>query len=179
VAVFIVATFAAHGAIGLAHRTEGPVHDRSRQIAALLWRLVLVLLVIITAQTWIVHSELFSGMMRQPFGWLGLICVAGGITAVFLGMRSHRDAHALAGSSIFIAGLVIAGAAGVFPFMLYSTLDPQYSLSAYDNAASGYGLAVALVWWPMALIFAVSYFLFIYRHYNGKVKLAQDTQVPY
>jgi cytochrome d ubiquinol oxidase subunit II len=179
VALFILVTFAGHGAIGLAHRTDGPVHDRSLQIAAILWRIILALLVIITVETLHVRLELFSEMIRQPFGWVGMICVFGGIVGVFASMRSKRDSHALIASGLFIAGLVIAGAAGVFPFMLYSTLAPQYSLSAYQNAAAGHGLGVALVWWPIALVFAITYFLFIYRHYSSKVTLAQDTQVPY
>jgi len=179
VAVFIVATFAAHGATGLAHRTEGLVHDRSLRTAGILWKIVLLLLAIITVETWDVRSALFSEMVRKPFGWLGLICVVGGMVRVFLGLRDKRASSALIGSGIFISGLMIAGAAGVFPLMLLSTLAPQYSLSAYHTAAAGHGLAVALVWWPVAFIFAVAYFLFIYRHYRGKVKLVEDTQIPY
>jgi hypothetical protein len=37
---------------------------------------------------------------------------------------------------------------------LHSTLAPEHSLSAYQNAAAGKGLALALVWWPVALIFS-------------------------
>ena len=33
---------------------------------------------------------------------------------------------------------MIAAAAGVFPIMLHSTLAPEDSLSAYQNAATGY-----------------------------------------
>jgi hypothetical protein len=47
-----------------------------------------------------------------------------------------------------IAGLMIDGAVGVFPIMLRSTLAPEYSLSAYETAAYGHGLAVGLVWSP-------------------------------
>ena len=179
VAVFMLVTFAAHGANGLAHRTEGPVHDRSVQMAGVLWKTVLALLIMITIETGLVRPELFSAMTRQPFGWLGLICVVAGILGVFFGLNGKLEAFALIGSSLFIAGLVIAGAAGVFPFMLHSTLSPEYSMSVYQNAAAGHGLAVALVWWPIALVLAVVYFLFIYRQYSGKVQLAQDTQVPY
>ena len=63
--------------------------------------------------------------------------------------------------------------------MLHSTLAPENSLSAYQNAAAGHGLAIALIWWPVALIFSVGYFFFIHRHYTGKVKLLEDTQSPY
>ena len=179
VAVFVVMTFVAHGANGLMVKTEGPVYDRSQQIAGPLWKSTVFLLAIISFETWRLRPELFSGMIRQPIGWLGLLCVAGGIIAVFTGLWAKREKRAFLGSSIFIAGLMLAGAAGAFPIMLRSTLDAQYSLSADQLAAAGYGLLVALVWWPLAAIFAVCYFVFIYKHYSGKVKPSQDTQVPY
>ena len=179
VAVFILATFAAHGANGLVLRTEGPVHDRSLRVAGLLWKIVLGLLVVVTIESWAVRPELYSGMFPQPFCWLGLLGVVGGIIAVFIGRRGKHETLALIGSSAFIAGLMIAGAASVFPVMLHSTLSSENSLSAYQMAAEGYGLTVALVWWPIAFIFAIGYFLFTYRHYTGKVKSAEDTQTPY
>jgi cytochrome bd ubiquinol oxidase subunit II len=179
VAVFILAAFATHGAIGLAHRTEGPVHDRSLRVASFLWRIVLVLLVVVTVETRHVRREFFPEMFREPFGWIGVICLAAGAIAVFAGLHGKRALPALAGSSTVIAGLMIAGAAGVFPFMLRSTIAPEYSMSAYKTAADGYGLGVALIWWPIALVLAVGYFLFIYKHYSGKVKLQEDTQIPY
>jgi cytochrome d ubiquinol oxidase subunit II len=118
-------------------------------------------------------------MIRQPLGWLGLLGVLGGVLNAFLGLRRNEESRALIGSGAFIAGLMIAGAVGVFPLMLRSTVAPEYSLSAYRTAADGHGLGVALVWWPIALVFAVGYFFFTYRHYSGKVKPAEDTQTPY
>ncbi len=179
VAVFMLTTLAAHGANGLAQRTDGPVRTRSLQVAGVLWKIVLALLVIITAETRFVRPDVFAGMAHQPLGWLGLACVAIGLIAIFTGLRSSRESRALVGSTLFIAGLMIAGAAGVFPIMLHSTLAPENSLSAYQSAAAGHGLAIALVWWPLALVFAIGYFMFVYRHYHGKVKPAEDTQNPY
>jgi cytochrome d ubiquinol oxidase subunit II len=179
VAVFIVVTLAAHGANGLMLRTEGPVSDRSRQIAGLLWKIVPVLLAVITFESYRLRPSLFSGMLHQPFGWLGLLGVFGGIIAVYIALQTRREKLAFVGSCIFIAGLMIAGAAGAFPIMLYSTLAPENSLSAYQMAAAGYGLAVALVWWPIAAVFATFYFIFIYKHYSSKVKPSEDTQRPY
>jgi cytochrome d ubiquinol oxidase subunit II len=178
-AVFIVITLAAHGANGLMVRTEGPVHDRSRRMAGLLWKIVPVLLAIITVESYHLRPALFSGIMHSPFGWLGLAGVFGGLVLIFAGLRARREKFAFIGSCAFIAGLMIAGAAGAFPIMLYSTLAPENSLSAYQMAAAGYGLAVALVWWPIAAIFAAFYFVFIYKHYSSKVKPTDDTQRPY
>jgi cytochrome bd ubiquinol oxidase subunit II len=179
VAVFVLVTFAAHGANALVLKTEGPVHDRSLRLARQLWKIVLLLLALVTFETWQVRPELFSGMSPKPIAWLGLAAVIIGAMMIFTGLRGKGELRAVIGSSLFIAGLMIAGAASVFPIMLRSTLAPEDSLSAYQNAAAGHGLAIALVWWPIALILAVGYFLFIYRHYLGKVKPSEDTQQPY
>jgi cytochrome d ubiquinol oxidase subunit II len=172
-------TFAAHGANALVLKTEGAVQDRSLRTARFLWKTVLALLVVVTFESWHVRPELFSGMTHKPMAWLGLIGVIGGMSAAFAALQRKRELLAVMGSSAFIAGLMIAGAASVFPIMLHSTLAPENSISAYQHAAAGHGLAIALVWWPVSLIFAVGYFVFIYRHYTGKVKASADTQSPY
>jgi cytochrome d ubiquinol oxidase subunit II len=179
VAVFVLVIFAAHGATALVLKTTGPVHDRSLWIASLLWKIILVLLVVVTVESWYVRPDLFLGIIHQPFGWLGLIAVVGAMPVIFMGLKYGRELTAVIGSGTFIAGLMIAGAAGVFPIMLHSTLAPEYSLSAYQNAAAGNGLVIALVWWPVSMVFAVVYFTFIYRNYTGKVKSSQDMQNPY
>lgn len=179
VAVFILVTFAAHGANALVLKTEGPVHDRSLRLARRLWKIVLLLLALVTFETWRVRPELFSGMTPKPVAWLGLVGVIGGAVMIFTGLRGKGELRAVLGSNLFIAGLMIAGAASVFPIMLHSTLAPEDSLSAYQNAAAGHGLIIALIWWPLAFILSIGYALFIYRYYIGKVKASEDTQNPY
>ncbi len=179
VAVLIVVVFAAHGANGLVQKTTGPVHDRSLRLARIFWRVAVALLVVVTVETHLVRPEIFQGMMHQPFAWLGLAGVVVGLIAIFAGLHGRREYLAFLGSSTFIAGLMIAGAASVFPEMLHSTLAPEDSMIAYDSAAAGKGLTAALVWWPIALVFAIVYMLFIFKYYSGKVEPKQDSQQPY
>ena len=179
VAILTLVTFAAHGAVGLAQRTVGAVRNRSMKLAHGLWWGAGALFVIIFIATWQVRSDVIARLLHQPLGWLGLLAVFGGLAIVFVNLKREKESLALIGSCSFVSGLIIAGAAGVFPFMLGSTLDPAYSLSAYRTAADNHGLAIALVWWPIAFCFAVGYFLFIFRYYSGKVLPAQDTQEPY
>lgn len=86
--------------------------------------------------------------------------VTGGLLTVFSGLKRKRELRTAIASGGFIAGWMIVGAASVFPIMLHSMFTPEYSLSAYQNAAARHGLSIALVWWPASLIFAVGYFLF-------------------
>ena len=37
------------------------------------------------------------------------------------------------------------------------------------------GLAIALVWWPIAFVLALTYFVAILRNFGGKVRPAEDT----
>jgi cytochrome bd-type quinol oxidase subunit 2 len=59
-AVFFLVTFAAHGATGLAMKTNGLVHDRSIRTATRLWKIVFGLLVIINVETWRVRPGFFT-----------------------------------------------------------------------------------------------------------------------
>lgn len=179
-AVFTLVIFAGHGANGLAERTDGTVHDRSLAISPVLWKTALIGFAIIAVETLLVRPGLFSGIIHQPFGWIGLIGAAAGTVGVFRRLRGNESSRALISSTVVIAGLLITGAAGMFPVLLRSTLAPEYSLSAYNTAAGRHGLAVALIWWPIALLFAVGYFFFIFPYYyKGKVSLATDSQTPY
>jgi len=179
IALFILATFAAHGAAGLAQRTAGTVRFRCMNLAASLSKLVLAALAIVTFETWRIRPDVFSGLTHQPLGWLGLVFVLVGISEMFAGLRHGHESQAKRGSSTFIAGIMVAGAAGVFPVILRSTIAPQYSLSVYGSAADNHGLAIAIVWWPIACLLSIGYCLFIFRYYRGKTRPADDGQRPY
>ena len=96
--------------------------------------------------------------------------------ALFGGVNRRMEFRAFASSCLLIAGLLGAGAVSIFPVMLRSTLGSEYSLTAYNSAASRESLAVAAIWWPIALVLAVGYFLFILRHFRGKVKSPGETE---
>lgn len=179
VAAFLLLTLAAHGATGLALKTDSCMHDRSTSAARFLWKIVFGALVIITIETWQVRPGFFSAILHQPFGWLGMLGVGTACVSIPRNLKTRRDSHALIGSVLFIAGLMIAVAAGIFPLILRSTIAPEYSLSAYRTAADAHSLVIGIVWWPIALVLSFGYFWFIYRSYSGKVRPTQDMQTPY
>jgi cytochrome bd ubiquinol oxidase subunit II len=174
--VVVLIFLTAHGATYLTLRTEGPVHDRCEIISRRLWAVMPVLFVAISAMTWIVRPELAGEMAQSPIAWIAILFFLAGAVAVFTGLRGRLEARTFLGSGLMIAGLLVTGAATIFPVILYSTLAPEDSLTAYNTAASLTSLELALVWWPVALALTCTYFWFITRHYSGKVKLSQDTQ---
>lgn len=179
VALFVLATLAAHGALRIVTKTTGAIHDRSARLARILWWVVPVLLAVITVETWIVRPQLFEGMAGSPVAWCGAAAVCGGLFAVLGGLSAGRMSRALIGSCAFLAGLMVAGAAGAFPVVLLSTLEPEHSLLAHEIAADERSLRVGLVWWPAGLLLAIGYALFIGRHFRGKLEPSEDSESPY
>ena len=178
-ALFCVLLLTAHGATYLTMKTEGAVHDRAAAIARRLWIAAIPAFLLITLLTWQVRPELFRGLIFRPLAWISLcICVAS-IIALLTGLRIGREHRALLGSTFLLFGLLMTGAASLYPVMLFSTIDPADQLTAPLCAASDQSLRIATPWWFSALVLAFIYLFIIQRHYSGKVNVSKDNQGLY
>jgi cytochrome bd ubiquinol oxidase subunit II len=178
-ALFCVLILAAHGATYLTMKTVGAVHERSVKLARRLWLGVGPAFVVITVLTWFVRPELLQGIAVRPVSWVTLVITVAGIYALVSGLRNQRERLALLGSTFLLFGLLMTGAAALFPVMLFSTTDTGLQLTAADCAAPDFSLAIAIAWWIPALILAFAYLYIIQRHYSGKVNVSQDNQGLY
>jgi cytochrome d ubiquinol oxidase subunit II len=178
VSIAILATMmlAAHGATYLTLKTEGPVHDRCQKYAKYLWGACVPLLLVILVESRIVRPDLPGRALSNPFWWLGLGVTVVAIITLVSGLTHHLELRAFIGSNFLIVGLLATGAAAIFPVMLYSTLAPENSLTAYAVAAGPMSLHLASFWWPVGFVLAVFYFVIISRRYAGKVSVQRDTQ---
>ncbi len=176
VGIFAVVVLAAHGATYLVLKTEGPVHDRSATWAKYLWAAVVPLFLAISVESWVVRPDLPGHAIYNPFCWLGLLVVIVSTITLISGLSTRRELRAFLGSNFLLVGLLTTGAAALFPVMLYSTLAPENSLTAYAVASSQSTLLLASIWWPVGFALATAYFVFISRRYAGKVSVKRDTQ---
>ena len=176
IAILAVTMLAAHGATYLTIKTEGPVHDRSEKLAKHLWITVVPLLLVILVESRVVRPDLPGRALSNPFWWIGLAVVAISTIALTFGLTNRQEWRTFIGSNFLIAGLLATGAAAIFPVMLHSTLEPEYSLTAYGVASNPGTLRIAGYWWPVGFALAVFYFILISQRYAGKVSLERDTQ---
>ena len=176
VAVFAVVLLAAHGATYLEMKTQGPVHDRSAMYAKRLWIGVVPLLLVVSFESWIVRPAMLHSALRNPLCWAGVVIIAISGAALAFGLRTHRETCAFVASNVIIVSLLAVGGAAIFPVMLYSTLEPQYSLNAYAVSANHTALLIASFWWPVGFALEAGYFVFISWHYRGKIDANRDNQ---
>jgi cytochrome bd ubiquinol oxidase subunit II len=176
IAVLATVVLAAHGATYLTLKTEGTVHDRCEIWAKYLWVAVVPLLAVVLIESRIVRPDLPGRAWSNPFWWIGLVVVAASAFTLVTGLTSGRELRAFVGSNFLIFALLATGAAAIFPVMLYSTLAPESSLTAYAVASTPATLLRASSWWPIGFALAVFYSVFISRRYAGKVSVQRDTQ---
>jgi cytochrome bd-type quinol oxidase subunit 2 len=136
------------------------------------------LLIIVSLETWFVRPNLLTNGVNPMF-WASLLVVAVSAFAIFSGIERNHEMRAFVGSSFLVIGMLATGASAIFPVMLFSTLAPENSLTAYAVAASPGSLLMASMWWPIAFVLAATYFIFISRRYYGKVSVNRDTQGYY
>jgi cytochrome d ubiquinol oxidase subunit II len=168
VGVFALLAIVGHGATFLAWKTDGAVFIRSRLIAMWCYGAVAVLWPIVTLATATVNGQMYDVLLDRPLAWLALIVALGGLVSIALGLRGNRPLQAFLGSSAFLAGLLGATAALVFPVMLRATGGDELSLTAYNSAVPTESLRIALQWWVIAAPLALAYFVVLFRLYRGK-----------
>ena len=92
VAVFTLVCLSAHGASYLALKAEGEVYRRAKALTKWLWPGAVILLVVVSVETFYVRPELFTGMAERPLAWIALVLTAGGMAAIFTGPHSGAEA---------------------------------------------------------------------------------------
>ena len=170
VGLFSVVLLAAHGATYLAWKSEGEPHARALTVAKRAWIVALVLFAGATAATAIVRPSLFVSLAHRPWAWpLPAITIASAVV-VLLALAPGRELRAFLASCTFIASILAATAAVLFPALLQSTVDPAYTLDAYTAATGHRALSLGLFWFIPGLLLATAYFVHLFRSMRGKAK---------
>jgi cytochrome d ubiquinol oxidase subunit II len=164
-------TLTVHGANYLAMKTEGAVRDRSHRIATFaVWGIVLLSIATLVAASSI-RPEIWKNYSEHAWGYLFPLLGVLGIVGMVYFNKTKQDTRAFLSSATFIGGMLASTAHGLFPNVLPSSTDPNYSLTVYNTAASSYGLGVGIVWWTIGIVIALGYFTYVFYSFRGKVKL--------
>ena len=166
--VVFVLLFLVHGAIWQAIKAEGDLHQRSLSAAKKLWPVLLLVAVIFLVATKFA-TELWNNYLENPLLLvIPLVAVAGLLlTRLFLARASCWKAWFA--SCVTIVGCTLFGVIGLYPNMLPSSLNPAYSLTAFNSASTPLTLKIMLV---VALIFVpivIAYQTWVFVLFKDKV----------
>lgn len=170
-----IALFGMHGAIYLVMKTEGEAHDLIRRWIPSAIASFVVWYIVATIATILYVPHIMVPMKENPilliFPLLSLIAILN----VPYQMKHGRDGWAFIFSSLTIAFLLIVYSIGSFPVLVYSTIDPAYSLTIYNTSSTQKTLGVLMVVVGIGIPLVLAYGFWVYRIFRGKVRLEKNS----
>lgn len=148
--IMTLTVFMTHGAIYLALKTSGEVHDASRRVA-----LKVGLVAAVAAVAALLWAQAFSGRVAVTLP-IVLVAAVLWLAGLFMTVRG-RDGWAFLLSAGTILLAVTALFVGLFPNVMPSNIDAAYNLTVYNASSQQYTLTVmtivAAIMTPIVLIY--------------------------
>ncbi len=163
--VAFVTLFTFHGAIFLTLRTEGQVLERAYAIANRLWLPVVALILLFVGAGYFA-TDIFNRLGINP--GVAPVAAAGALLASGWFVRQRQSGWAFTMTGLTIALATLSVFQGLFPRVMISSLNPDWSLTIYNASSSPYTLGVmswvALGFVPVVLIYQIwNYWVFRQR----------------
>ena len=175
VGIAAVAMLSLHGAIFLAMKVEGDLLERVKSYIPGLMGAFFVLTTILIGWTLLSNSEVTDNYRDRL--WIAIFPVLA-FAAVVAAWRFLRRGYYLSTficSASMIALLLGAVAAGLYPVMLPSSIDPAYDLTITNAASAENTLTVMLVMAAIGIPFVILYTAGVYFFFRGKVVLDDES----
>lgn len=166
--VLFVLLFLVHGLLWVAIKSEGALHDRAGAAVGKVWVVLLVVGVVFLVHT-AFATNLYKNYLEMPILWIVPVLLVVGLlgTRLFISQQSWWKAWFASALTILMATLF--GVVGLYPNLYPSSIDPSFSLTAFNSASTHLTLTIMLV---VALIFVpivIAYQVWVYALFRHKV----------
>jgi cytochrome bd ubiquinol oxidase subunit II len=169
--ILSVVVLAWHGTNYLRVKTEGALFERAVRWSRTLWWITVVMVIVVTVATFIMLAGSPRTFQVYPAAWVIPFFILAGLVWGFLSGGAERSTAAFCSSTLLIIALMLTAALTVFPNLLPSTVNPQYSLNIYNSASSPHALRVSLIANAIGMIAVIVYSTYVHRVFHGKVRL--------
>jgi cytochrome d ubiquinol oxidase subunit II len=152
--VYGLALMTLHGALFLTLRTETEMADRARRVAWRLWPVVVVLLFATWGASYLA-TDMYKRLGVDP----GVIPIVGGAAILASGwlIKNKQDGWAFGMTALTIVTSVVTLFLALFPRVMVSSLNADWSVTIYNASSSNYTLTVmsvvAAIFVPIVLLY--------------------------
>jgi cytochrome d ubiquinol oxidase subunit II len=120
--------------------------------------------------TFRVQPQVTLNLTERPWGLVFPLIALAGLGGMRVFFARADDRKGFLASCAFIVGMLTSVVFGLYPLVLPAT-DVARSLTVHNAKAADYGLRIGLIWWSIGMVLCTGYFVFLYRHFAGKVRL--------
>ncbi len=166
-----VALFMMHGAIYLVMKTEGELQQKIRGWVNNTIIFFVICYVSTTMATLVYYPHMTQHLKSSPYlfivALLNMLAIANIPREIYHG----REFKAFLSSCASIAALFALFAIGIYPDIVISSINPDFSLTIYNAASSQKTLGIMFTIALIGMPFVIGYTFTIYWIFRGKVKL--------
>jgi len=162
--ILFLLLFLTHGALWLALRSNGELHDKAVKTAAGLWPILLLFAVLFLVFS-AFSTKLYANYLANPSLFVIILITVLGLLGVRIFLMKKSYWKAWFSSALTIIGATFFGVIGLYPNMLPSSIDAAYSITVHNASSSPLTLTImlvlAVIFVPIVLLYQIwSYTLF-------------------
>jgi cytochrome d ubiquinol oxidase subunit II len=163
--------FMTQGAIFLLLKTEGRLHTRLTFLLKKGMIFFITSFAITSLYTLIFLPGVTDRFKEQPLFFILPLLAFLAVANVPRLVSKRKYFQAIVFSSLTMSFLLMLVAFQLYPVLLPSTIDPSYSVTIYNAASSQKSLGIMLTMVVIGAPLLTFYLIFLYKTFNGKVKL--------
>jgi len=175
VGITVVALFMMHGAIYVVLKTEGELHQKIRGWVNNCIIFFIICYATTTMVTLVYVPHMDARIKMMPVLFLVPLINMLAIANIPREIHHNRNFNALLSSCAAMFAFMILLGIGIFPNLVYSNPNPEYSLTIYNAASSQKTLSIMLIIALIGMPFVLAYTFCIYWIFRGKVKLTPES----
>jgi cytochrome d ubiquinol oxidase subunit II len=160
--------FMFHGSLWLSIKTEGDLNQKAVSASVKIWPLLLISAVIFLVASWF-YTKLYDNYLSNPVLFLDILLTVAALLAARFFIKKKEFFKAWISSSVVIIGAVFFGIIGLYPNMLPSSINPEFSITAYNASSSHLTLKIMLVVVIIFIPAVIAYQAWAYYLFRGKV----------
>ena len=171
VGILTTSLFALHGAVYLYLKTEDDLQRRVRGYIQPLFITFASLYAVVSVATWWHCPHATDNFREHPWLWIVPILNALAVLNIPRAMHLGRPGYAFFTSSMIILALATLFSVAIYPNLMISTIDPEYSITLTNARSSQRTLMTMLIIAAIGMPCVLSYTCIVYWIFRGKVKL--------
>jgi cytochrome d ubiquinol oxidase subunit II len=160
-----------HGALWITIKTSSAICSRARHTVKVLWGVLLALTVVSLVATIEVRPQSLNNYFNYPFTFAVPVGVIASLAGVWIFNRKSKPLRAFLCSCLYLFFMLAGACWGLYPTLLPATTGADRDITLTRAISGPHTLAVGLVWWIVGMALAISYEVFVYGKFRGKVDL--------
>ncbi|MGD9367498.1 MAG: cytochrome d ubiquinol oxidase subunit II [Desulfobacteraceae bacterium] len=167
--VLFVMLFLVHGALWLAIKSGDTRHQKALAVANKLWPVELGVAVLFLVAS-LFSTRLYANYLAHPVLFIVLLVTVLSLVGIKWFLVRKAPFKAWFASALTIVGATFYGVIGLYPNMLPSSIDDQYSLTAHNASSSPLTLKIMLMIVLIFIPMVIAYQIWAYKLFSGKIK---------